>query len=263
MKIGIVGLGVVGSALQYGFEKLSHEVLVHDIKLDTNLEDVLSSEVCYICVPTPSKDFGECDTSIVQQVVLELVGLNYQGIIAIKSTVKPGTTQHLIKQTGKNIVFCPEFLRERSASLDFVENHDLLAVGSHLEKDFDTIVDCHGHYPKSVRRLLPTEAELLKYMSNVYNAMKVVFANDMYEIAEKLNADYSKVKDAFIQRKTTVDMYLDVNDNFRGFAGFCLPKDTRAISSLCKNLGLDFLLFDAILRDNEKFKKTVWKKMRF
>ena len=88
IKIGIIGLGVIGSACKYGFEKLGHKVIVHDIKLNTNIVDVISTDICYICVPTPSKDDGSCDTTIVEEVVLTLYNMNYKGVIAIKSTVK-------------------------------------------------------------------------------------------------------------------------------------------------------------------------------
>ena len=72
MKIGIVGLGVIGSACKFGFEKLGHEVLEHDIVLNTKLSDILESSIIYICVPTPSKKDGSCDTSIVEKVILDL-----------------------------------------------------------------------------------------------------------------------------------------------------------------------------------------------
>ena len=72
MKIGIIGLGVVGSACKAGFERIGHDVKCHDIKLYTNIEDVLDTEVCFVSVPTPSDENGSCNTSIVQKVVKEL-----------------------------------------------------------------------------------------------------------------------------------------------------------------------------------------------
>jgi UDP-glucose 6-dehydrogenase len=121
---------------------------------------------------------------------------------------------------------------------------------------------CHGSYPKSHSHLTPTEAELLKYYSNVINALKVVFANEMYEICKTVGADYTKVKETFIKRGTTKDLYLDVNDNFRGYAGMCLPKDTKALDSFVKELGLDLKLFETMESENNKFKKTVFDGMR-
>jgi nucleotide sugar dehydrogenase len=262
MKIGVIGLGVIGSACKYGFEKLGHEVNIHDIKFNTNMTNILNTEICFICVPTPSDEDGSCNVSIVESVVLELKDLEYDGIIAIKSTVKPTTTQNLIDKTKLKICFVPEFLRERSAISDFIDNHDLLVVGTDSNEIFEKVKNCHGHYPKKIEILNPTEAELLKYYSNTYNATKIIFANEMYEICEKLGINYTKIKDAFVKRGTTIDTYLDVNENFRGYAGVCLPKDTKALDSLVKELGLDLKLFEVIDSENNKFKKTVFNGMR-
>ena len=72
MNIGIVGLGVVGSAIKAGFERIGHDVKEHDVKLYTKIEDVLDTEICYICVPTNSNEDGACDVSIVHEVVGDL-----------------------------------------------------------------------------------------------------------------------------------------------------------------------------------------------
>jgi UDPglucose 6-dehydrogenase len=262
MKIGVIGLGIIGNACKYGFEKVGHDVICHDIILDTKIEDVLDTEVCYICVPTPSTEGGDCDTSIVEEVVLKLNDLGYSGIIAIKSTVKLDTTEYLAKKINTEICFVPEFLRERCATTDFVENHKLLVVGTHSEFVYNMIIKCHGSLPEHRRMLKPTEAELLKYYSNVFNALKVIFANEMYEICKYMNINYKAIKDAFILRDTAKDIYLDVNDNFRGYGGMCLPKDTKAIDYFVKKNNLDLKLFETINNENNKFKTTVFEGMR-
>ena len=86
MKIGIVGIGVVGNAHRFGFEKLGHDVKFHDTVLDTKLKDVMDTEVVYVCVPTPSLPDGQCDTSIVCQVVDDLVLGGYEGVTSELST---------------------------------------------------------------------------------------------------------------------------------------------------------------------------------
>lgn len=262
MRIGIIGVGIIGGACKYGFEKLGHKVVCHDIALDTKIEDVLETQITYICVPTPSDEDGSCNTSIVESVIHELHELGYSGIVAIKSTVKPTTTEKLIKETGMEICFVPEFLRERCSISDFTENHDLLAIGTYSQTTYEMVKLCHGNYPKNHSHLTPTEAELLKYYSNVINALKVVFANEMYEICKTVGADYTQIKETFIKRGTTKDLYLDVNDNFRGYAGMCLPKDTKALDSFVKELGLDLKLFETMESENNKFKKTVFNGMR-
>jgi len=276
MKVGIIGLGCVGGAAKYGFEKLGHEVKVHDIAMDTSLSDVLDTRIVYVCVPTPMAENGECDVSIVEQVVDDLVKADYSGTIAIKSTVVPGTTKRLFEKysylTEIKICFVPEFLRERCATTDFVENHDLLVIGhedyeysGHYDMGdyvFYDVKECHGKLPKKVVRMSSTEAELVKYFNNVYNATLITFANSFYEICKGLGVDYTNVKDAVVNRKHINDIYLDCNDNFRGFGGMCLPKDMNALNSLAVRLGIDVKFFKNILEENAKYKVTVYDGMR-
>ena len=87
MKIGVIGRGFVGGAITNGFENQGHEVLVHDTKLNTKIEDVLEARLLYICVPTPSSEDGSCNTDIVESVLVELSELNYDGSVCIKSTI--------------------------------------------------------------------------------------------------------------------------------------------------------------------------------
>ena len=263
MKIGIIGIGAVGSANWSGFESLGHKVTVHDIRLRTKIEDVCKTEINYICVPTPQGEDGRCDTSIIESVLDELNQCEYKGIIAIRSTVEPGFTERMITKYSKlTISFVPEFLRERCAKDDFINNHKLLAIGTNDIWVFKKIVKCHGKLPDNIEHLTPNEAEVLKYYNNVYAALRITFANNMYEICEKLNCDYTTIKNAYIKTGKATDMYLDVNPNLRGYGGMCLPKDTLAIASLMKELDIDLNLIKTIHNDNEKFKKTVFNGMR-
>lgn len=264
MNIGIAGLGIIGSACKYGFEKLGHKVNFHDPKFEeSKFEDLLNTDIIYICVPTPSNEDGSCNTNIVKKVVDDLMCHGYKGVVAIKSTVEPGTTEFLINQyMNDKICFVPEFLRERCSFVDFTENHDVLAVGTICKEVYDLVVESHGKYPKEYAQLNPTEAEILKYYSNVFNALRIIFANEMYEICKALGADYTKVKDTFVKRGTAKDIYMDVNESFRGYGGACLPKDTKAIDALVKKLGLNLLLFETIDKENNKFVSTVFDGMR-
>lgn len=262
IKIGIIGLGVVGSAVKYGFEKMGHHVFSHDLKLKTSILDVLTADAVYICVPTPSADNGACDTSIVEDTINQLTENNYGGVIIIKSTVRPGFTESMIKKySNDRICFCPEFLRERAAVSDF-QNMDVLIVGTDRDDVYTQIVMQHGKYPRSTVRLRPTEAELAKYFNNCYNATLVTFANSFYEISVALNADYMAVKNAIVKRDHIADIYLDCNENFRGFGGHCLPKDTAAIANLCDTRNVNVEFFKMLLNENSKYKTTVFEGMR-
>lgn len=263
MKLGIIGLGVVGSAIRQGLEELGHSIKEHDIKYKTSVKNIMNSEVCFICVPTPSKQNGECDTSIVESVVKDLNNFQYPGIVAIKSTVVPGTTEKLKKEyPDLEICFVPEFLRERCAVADFTDNHDLCVIGTEDADVFRKIKKCHGHYPVKYIQLNPTEAEMCKYFNNIYNATLITFANSFYEICEVLGIDYSRVKAATTERTHICNKYLDCNKNLRGFGGVCLPKDTKAIAALVKSINLDVDFFETLLSENSKYKKTIYEGMR-
>ena len=262
MIIGIVGVGVVGEANKFGFEKLGHKVVIHDIKYNTKISDIASSEIVFICVPTPAKSDGSCDTSIIEGVIKDICDINYKGIVVIKSTARPGTTKYLSEKYNIDIAFVPEFLRERCAISDFVEHHHLLAVGTNNKTTFSKIVDVHGSYPKNVCHLTPTQAEMVKYFHNCFNALRVVLANEIYEITKALGEEYTPVKNALICSSRVPDMYFDVNDNCRGYAGMCLTKDVKGLAALVKELGLDINLFKVMDEENAKFKPTVFTGMR-
>lgn len=265
MKIGIVGSeGVIGSANRSGFEHLGHIVKVHDLKLNSKLIDLLDCDIIFVCVPTPSKNDGSCDTSVVESVVNELADrLDFSSIIAIRSTTLPGFTQSMInKFKNYNICFIPEFLHERTAKEDFIKNHKLLAIGTENNYVKKLILKAHGNLPENTVVLSPTEAELLKYYNNVFASLRITFSNVFYEISKKFNADYSKIKNAYIKTGKATDMYMDVSDSLRGYGGMCLPKDTKGLQKLIEKFNLNYQIIKSIDEDNDKFKKTVFKGMR-
>ena len=263
MKTGIVGLGVVGTANRVGFEQLGHTVKIHDIKFNTNIKDVIDTEIICICVPTPSASNGSCNTSIVKSVIVDLDTLNYQGVIAIRSSTVPGFTQSMIDQYPHlKICFVPEFIRERHAIEDFTLDHKILVVGTQDKDVYDTVVKAHGHYPWYVKQLKPTEAEICKYYMNIYAATRIVYSNIVYEVAQKFDCDYTALKDAYVKTGRHADMYLDVDPTMRGYGGACLPKDTKAWNQLLQDLGLDYKFFEAVIDDNKKFKTTIFPGMR-
>jgi len=260
MRVGVIGLGVVGGAVYHGLSGLGHDVIGHDPRVGGHsLREALSVDVAFVCVPTPSKKDGGCDVSVVEDVVHRASYLGFSGVLVIKSTVEPGTTARLSSAYPVRLAFVPEFLRERSAREDFVLHHDVCVVGVDPGRDaeYDLIVKAHGRLPKSFARMTPTEAELSKYFSNLLNALRVVFANEFYEVCRRLGADYDVVREAMSRRPTVGDAYLSCGPGMRGFGGPCLPKDAEAFAALVRDLGLDLGIFDAIVRENRKFPVTV------
>ena len=263
MKIGVIGLGAVGSAIKKGFEYIGHEIYGHDIRYNTKIEDVLPSEIIYICVGTPPGKDEHCDVSAVLSVVGQLNDLNYNGIVAVKSTVKPGTTQSL-KEKYPNLIitFVPEFLREKCAYEDFVCNNNILVVGTDSNEVYSKIIESHGRLPIHKVKVSIIEAELMKYFSNTYKAMRITFANSFHKVAEYFGANYDVIKDTFLFHGIQEGHYLNVNKDFGGYGGMCLPKDTKAMKALVKELNLNLDVFEFIDKENDKFVKKVPPGMR-
>lgn len=250
MKIGIIGVGVVGSAIKEGFERLDHEVLVHDIKLNTSFKDVLSAELIYICLPTNSKEDGSCNVDIIIETLDRLSDYNYEGQVAIKSTIVPGTYDKLTTFFDKErLCLVPEFLREKHALKDFTEKHNVLVIGSTNETAIDLVIESHGHYPLEIKVLTPQECEFVKYFSNSFKAYKTVFANSFGRLCDKHNVDYSKVLDVYRAESVNETAYLSYFKE--GFGGMCLPKDVKAINKLTEDTNIS--TFDFILNENNKF----------
>ena len=256
MKIGLLGRGTVGKAVYEGLEYLGHEMSFFDPAYEeSRIEDVLDTDCVFICVPTDQAANGDCDTSIVDRVVKELDDHGYTGLVSIKSTVIPGTTDRLQKQhPGLRMSMVPEFLRAKSALADFVYNHDLLVVGTYTREDADLLIEIHGSFPENIARVTPTEAEVIKYFNNVHHAMSVTFANITYDVCNKLGANYMNVYKAITKRDCINPAYLMANPNMRGYGGHCLPKDTSAWNNLIKNLELPYTLIQSVIDDNEKVK---------
>jgi UDPglucose 6-dehydrogenase len=254
MKIGIIGRGTVGDAVYNGLIGQGHQVSFYDPKFtESKLADVLDTECVFISVPTDSTAEGNCDTSIVERCIEDLHQANYQGFVGIKSTVVPGTTNCMIEKYPQMRIGCvPEFLRARMALADFVYNHDLLVIGVTTDADFELVKKVHGFIPRNICRVSPIEAELVKYFNNVHHAVQVTFGNIIYEICQKVGADYNEIYNAITKRDCINPHYLLVNENFRGFGGHCLPKDTKALNNLLKELNLDFGMLEAVLKDNDK-----------
>ena len=265
MNIGVIGKGFVGSAVYDGLGKI-HKMSFHDPKYNTNIQNIKYTEIVFICVPTNMNEDGTCNTNLVELVLEDLINIKYKGTIAIKSTIIPGTTENFQKKFEElNICCVPEFLRERSALKDFTLENDVLIIGTKDDEMSKSLIKAYGNIPKQVRVMTPTEAELCKYFNNVFNALRITFANGFYDVCKELGADYQNIYDAVMQRSNIDGHYLRASETIRGFGGYCLPKDTFAFAKLIDKIygkGFGPRIFDKIVEDNKLYETTVFQGMR-
>lgn len=261
--VGVVGYGYVGKAVEYGF-KPNNQVLVYDKFLPsvTLPRVVKKSQIVFVCVPTPmDRAYQKIDLSIVEQVVGDIVRSAKRSkkrpIIVIKSTVIPGTTRKLgEKFKYKEMAFNPEFLTEANYLDDFV-NADRIIVGGDIDWVRQRVVDLYrDSFPRTkVFQTDPVTAEMVKYMANTFLATKVLFANEMYDLCEKLGIKYEEVKSMVVADHRIFDSHLDITTQ-RGFGGKCFPKDTVALLGLAKELGVDLSVLEAAWKKNLKVRKV-------
>jgi nucleotide sugar dehydrogenase len=259
-KIGFIGLGMVGKAI-YDVLSETYETCFYDIKIkDSKIEDIMDSAIVFIAVPTIPDKNNRCDLSILNQVMDDLHQLNYKGVICIKSTIIPQTTnQYIEKYNNNKICFCPEFLRERCAYDDFKYNNKICVVGTVNHSVYEIIKTCHKSICQEFRMVHPTEAELTKYFQNVFNTTRILFANAFYEVCKINHVNYDNIINNLLVRNEIDDKYIRCNEKIRGPSGPCLVKDTLAFNEYVKTLDLPYFpsLFQTLVEDMKLYPKTV------
>ncbi len=271
-KVGIVGQGYVGKALKVGFKSDNIEINTYDKYLsdqstvkDLN-ELILSSNIIFICVPTPMKKNGECFTGIVEEVVKDInILADDKKTVIIKSTVPPGTTEKL-NEICKNIslIFNPEFLTEANFLDDF-KNQKYIILGGN-KKDLDLVENLYSIiFPEiKINRTTSINAEIVKYFLNTYLATKVSFANEMKILCDHVNADYNQIVNLVIQDNRIGKSHLMVPgpDGKLGFGGSCFPKDINALLTFSKSLNIEMSVIESAIKANLKVRpERDWEKL--
>ncbi len=256
-KIGICGVGMVGGAVREYFNSTGVETLLYDPHKNLgSREEVNKADVVFICVPTPYLENKGFDLSYVEEACSYLNGEGK--ILIIKSTVLPGTTEKLQEKFSHHkFLFNPEFLSEATAIED-MKNPDRQIIG-YTEKSKDIAQDILDILPDaSHKKIMPaTEAEMVKYFNNTFNAVKVIFANQMYDICQKMGINYENVMEISAKSKFIgTEDHLNVwHNEFRGYGGKCLIKDIRALIQLADSLGVDLKLHKTAEDINNKLTK--------
>ncbi len=243
-KVAVVGVGMVGGAMQqYLEEKKGIKPFLYDPGKNLgSIEDVNQADIVFLCVPTPYlKEEKGFDLSYIEDAFSKLEG---EKIVVIKSTVLPGTTEMLQKKYPQHkVLMNPEFLTELTADQDM--NFPDRQIVGYTEKSYNVAGDVMGLLPLApFERMLPaTEAEMVKYYGNTWFSTKVTFANQMYDLCEKMGIDYDRVKESAAADKRIGRTHLDIfHKDYRGFGGKCLVKDNRALIQLGESKGVDLKL---------------------
>lgn len=280
-KVAIIGYGYVGKAMHKifpdavlfdttFFKDASQEVFTAEAM---KMEHVIGTKeyinehcgLAIVCVPTPmtesEDEFKKVDLSIVE----EVVGWLQTDLILIKSTVPPTTVDRLIKETGKKIAFSPEFVGEgkyqitpwKYMSPTDPTTHEFQIFGGELETTnaiANYFVQKLG--PEKFYYLISAvEAEIVKYMENSWGAMKVIFAQEFYDLCQKFGASYHRVREGWALDNRVERMHTSVFVDNRGFAGKCYPKDLNGIVAAGDEVGVDMSLIKSVLRKNKDIRK--------
>jgi nucleotide sugar dehydrogenase len=261
--IGIIGQGFVGSAVREGMKNhFNVKAFDKDPNKFSNVgsifEVVEDTDMTFLCVPTPMKKSGECDLGILGYALNEIVecvkALHKEGyIVVIKSTIPPGTTEMLNNiYTSLDIVFNPEFLTEANAVNDYLNQNRIIVGG---ERPGSTRVKqiFSKAFPKvPIIKTSSTIAETIKYVTNTFLAMKVSYANEIYQLCQGLNIDYDKVIEyaRYDDRLGNSHWSVPGPDGDFGFGGHCFPKDIAALQFLAKQLNVDTTMLTATIEKN-------------
>jgi len=265
-KISLVGYGYVGKAMAEMLKE-GADIVVYDpaygqngssegVQFVDSMAELGKVDLGIICAPTPQAKDGSCDVSLVEDAVREVDAK----VILIKSTISPGTTDRLIKETGKHIVFSPEYVGESKYYNPYFPD-DMKAVPFLILGGRDE--DCNEVLRFMVPVLGPTKryfktkainAEITKYMENTFFATKVTFVNEMYEICQAFGADWYDVREGWLLDPRINPMHTAVFPDNRGFGGKCYPKDTSALVYASKKAGYEPKFLEEMIRTNKRFR---------
>ena len=261
MKIGVVGNGFVGHAMT--LLRPYVDVLVWDVveekrepkslDIETFVEE---SEIIFVAVPTPMNKDGSANLDIVRAVCEEIQEIDDSKYIVLRSTIPPGTSEEL------DVNFMPEFLTEKNWAYDF-KNCDQWILGStdtflleKMKRMFELAYnDGNGAVVnKEVIQCKPSEAEMIKYLKNVFLSVKVGFFNEMENICDALDINYENVRCIATDDKRIGSGHTKVpgHDGKRGFGGTCFPKDTNALAKFAEDEVIPTPILNSVIKRNEE-----------
>jgi len=226
---------------------------------------ILDTDVTFVSVGTPSRDDGACDTrnviAVAEAIGRALAGKDTYHAVVLRCSIPPGTTagpflEAIERASGKRVshdfglAFCPEFMREGVAVEDFREPAKTV-IGASDDRVRDIVARIFAPVDANPVFTSIETAEMVKYVDNVWHALKVCFGNEVGRLATALRVDGGEVMDVFCK-----DTKLNIAPTYLrpGFAygGSCLPKEVRSVMGLAKGAGLDLPLIGNIAASNDR-----------
>lgn len=276
--IGIVGYGYVGKSVYNLFKDWEPKVYDPAYQLSdgsvfcSGFGDLCSCDLIVVCVPTPSAPEYSCDLSIIKETLKKLAEAGYLGVVLIKSAVVPLGILSIVDECeqrgyGFSIVVSPEYIGEGNYFIPFwkyphptdMSMHSFQIFGGHKKATshcVDVFVRKIGPECQFYQTDIKTAA-LCKYMENCWNALKVTFANQFYDIAQKYNIDYNELRELWCADTRVGKPHTAVFPKSRGYGGKCLSKDPIAlIRELQDYFGYTPSLLQAMEQFNNEIRKT-------
>jgi UDPglucose 6-dehydrogenase len=245
MIIGIIGLGFVGGAIYRSFKDKGINVLGYDIKKELDsFNDCLLSDILFLCLPTQFDiSIKSYDKSIIVDVLNDLNNNKYSGLVVIKSTIEPTTTDNLQSQFPLLKLFHnPEFLSAATAYEDFHnQSHIVLGKSNNTSDDDLKVLEkfYHKYYPNAnISLCSSTESESMKIYLNCFYSVKIQFFNELYLLCDKTKTNYNNVLDLMLKNNWINPMHTKVpgTDGILSYGGYCFPKDTNALLHFMKSM---------------------------
>jgi GDP-mannose 6-dehydrogenase len=224
----------------------------------TSLAEALAgADFVFICVGTPSQKNGDTSLEQLRRVSVEIAhalpSSSAKLTVVVRSTVFPGTCEEVVQPLiGKGVALVdnPEFLREGSAVLDFMEP-SLVVVGGIDPAAVDRVADLYKPLGAAVCRVSLRTAEMIKYACNAFHAVKIGFANEIGALCSRMDIPAREVMDTLCQDTKLNISRAYLNPGF-AFGGSCLPKDLRALTYRALRLDIELPLLESVLPSNEQ-----------
>lgn len=262
-KIGIIGLGFVGNAVRESYDSALSEVVTIDSDprkgATGTYNDLTDAEAVFVCVPSPMGPDGKCDTSILEGVLKNLKSIKYNNVIISKVTAIP-TEYERLQEDFPNLVHVPEFLTAANAIREYIGETDAIIGGkiTAYQREAQRIITMGQTQLKNVAFCSIGEAALAKYIINTYLATKVVYMNEMYQLANACGYDWRKMRSLIdIDERVGIShTRVPGPDGSFGFGGMCFPKDVAAMLNFAGEKSIPLNILDMAAKKNTMLRLT-------